>query len=46
MANEKDYVEIGLYCANVCRTLDRGLIGRKLDGLGPSVLYAIGHLTT
>ena len=46
MANDQEYVDLGLACAEVCQTLDRGLNGRRLDGLNPSVLGAIGHLTT
>ena len=33
MANKTDYVELGLACADVCKTLDRGMNGRKLDDL-------------
>ena len=45
MANELDYVELGLSCAEVCEALDQGLKGRRLDELGQSVLRAIGQLT-
>ena len=44
--NEKDYVELGLSCAKVCKTLDRGLAGKRLDELSQSVLEAIQQLTT
>jgi hypothetical protein len=27
MANEQDYVDLGLNCADVCKALDRGLKG-------------------
>ena len=43
--NERDCVEFGLSCADVCKALDRGLKGRRLDELSPSVLEAIQHLT-
>ena len=46
MANELDYVELGLSCAEVCEALDQGLKGRGLDELSQSVLRAIGQLTT
>ena len=46
MANEQDYIELGLSCGSVCRALDRGLKGRRLDELNESVLEAIGELTT
>ena len=46
MANEKDYVELGLTCAGVCKALDRGLNGRRSEELNRSVLEAIEQLTT
>lgn len=46
MANERDYVELGLTCADVSQVLDRGLNGRQLDDLSQSVLGAIEQLTT
>ena len=46
MANKTDYVELGLACADVCRALDRGVNGRRLDELSQSVFEAIGQLTT
>jgi len=46
MANEMDYVELGLACAEVCTALDRGLNGKKLIDLNNSVLEAINQLTT
>lgn len=45
MANEEDYVQVGLSCADICRALDRGLKGRQLDELNQSVLAAISQLT-
>lgn len=45
MINEVDYVDIGLACADVCRALDRGMNGRRMDQLSQSVLEAIGQLT-
>ena len=46
MANEQDYVDFGVNCADVCGVLDRGLNGRRLDELSRSVLDAIGQLMT
>ena len=46
MINQDDYVELGLDCANVCRVLDRGLNGKKLNDLNDSVCEAINQLTT
>ena len=46
MIDRKGYVELGLYCADVCRSLDRGLNHRQTDQLGRPVLEAIEQLTT
>jgi len=46
MANKTEYVELGLACANVCRALDRGMDGRRLDEFSRSVGEAVGQLTT
>jgi len=46
MANKTDYVELGLACVNVCRALDRGMDGRRLDEFSRSVGEAVGQLTT
>jgi len=45
MANEVDYVELGLSCADICRALDRGMNGKKLNDLSQSVCDAINQLT-
>ena len=45
MANQQDYVELGLNCANICRALDRGMGGKRLDDLNQSVCEAINQLT-
>ena len=45
MVNEMDYVDLGLACADVCRALDRGMGGRRMDELSESVVGAIGQLT-
>ena len=45
MVSKVDYVELGLACADVCKTLDRGTNGRRLDELTRSVREAITQLT-
>jgi len=45
MINNPDCVDLGLSCAHVCRTLDRGTDGRKQDELSPSVYDAMGQLS-
>ena len=45
MANEQDYVDLGISWGKVCKALDRGLKGKRLDELSPSVLEAIEELT-
>ena len=44
MINRKGYVELGLACADVCKTLDRGLNHTQTDRLGRPVLEAIEQL--
>jgi len=44
MLNKLDYVELGLACADVCRVLDRGVNGRRLDEIGQPVCEAIEQL--
>ena len=46
MINEQDCVDLGLSCADVCKALDRGLKGRRLEKLSQSVFEAIQQLTT
>ena len=46
MANKTDYVELGLACADVCKALDRGMNGRRVNDLSQPVFEAIGQLTT
>ena len=45
MTNDKDRVDLGLFCARVCNTLDRSLKGRRLEDLSQSGLEAIEQLT-
>ena len=46
MANELDYIGLGLSCGDVYQALGRGLSGRRLEELSKSVLGVIGKLTT
>jgi len=46
MANELEYVKLGLDCADICKALDRGMNGKKLDDLSQTVCDAINKLTT
>ena len=45
MTSELDLVELGLYCADICKALDRGLNGKKLGDLSQSMCDAINQLT-
>lgn len=45
MEDNRDFVDIGLFCADICKALDRGLEGGRSDGLSQSVLTAIEQLT-
>ena len=44
MVNEADYVELGLVCADVCKTLNQKMGIRRKDQLSQSVLKAIEKL--
>ena len=46
MANEPEYVELGLACAKVCKALERGMNGMNLDDLSQSAREAMDQLTT
>ena len=45
MANETDYVELGLACADVCKALQQGMNGRRPDDLSDSEREAMTQLT-
>jgi len=45
MIKNPDCVELGLSCAHVCRTLDRGTDGKRQDELSLSVYDAMSQLT-
>ena len=44
MANQQDYVDLGLSCANICKALERGMGGKAPDDLSQSVRDAINQL--
>ena len=44
MINKTEYVELGLACADVCETLDRGTNRKRMYQLSRSVLEAIEQL--
>ena len=46
MANEQDYVDLGLSCADICKALERGMDGKSLNDVSKSVCDAINQLTT
>ena len=46
MANKEDYVDLGLSCVDVCKALERGMGGKRLDELSGPVRDAIDQLTT
>ena len=45
MVNEPDCVELGLFCADICRVLDQGTNEKKPDELSQSVYGAINQLS-
>ena len=45
MLNELDYVDLGLFCADICKALEQGMGGKSLDDLSRSVRDAINKLT-
>ena len=45
MANDQDYVDLVLSCADICKALERGMGRKKLDDLNKSVRDAINQLT-
>ena len=46
MANDQDYVDLGMSCADICKALKRGMGDKKSEGLSKSVRDAINQLTT
>ena len=46
MANEQDYVDLGLSCADICKVLERGMGRKSLNDLNKSACEAINQRTT
>ena len=46
MVNERDYVELGLFCAEICTALEQGMGKKRLKDLSKSVRGAINKLKT
>jgi hypothetical protein len=46
MANNRDYIELGQACADVCQALYQRLKGRRSDELSEFALDAIEDLNT
>ena len=46
MANEQDFVDLGLSCSDVCKALEKGMDGKSLGDLNKSVRDAINQLMT
>jgi hypothetical protein len=46
MANEQDYVELGLNCAQICTALDRGMDKENPTDLNEPLREAINQLMT
>ena len=46
MANEQDFIDIGLSCVDICKALERGMGDKSLDDLSKSVCEAITQLKT
>ena len=45
VGNKQEFADLGLYCADVCKALDRGLNGKGLKELSKSLREAIKELT-
>ena len=45
MVNKKRRIDLGLFCADVCKALGRVMDGKTLDDLSKSVCDAIEQLT-
>lgn len=45
MANDQDFVDLGLACAEICRALERGVRGKRMKDLNRTVREAMKQLT-
>jgi len=46
MHSNEEYVGLGLFCADICKALERGMNGKTLDDLNQSTRDAIDQLMT
>ena len=46
MGNEQGYVDLVLFCAEICQTLDRGIEGKKEEDLTRPLRDAMDRLMT
>jgi hypothetical protein len=44
MANEQDYVDLGLHCAKICETLKRGMDKTKQEDFSRCLCEAVDQL--
>ena len=42
MVKKRDYIELGLLCADICGALERGMSGKKLNDLSESLYHRPG----
>jgi hypothetical protein len=45
MQNKDDFIDVGVYCAQICSAIDRGTRGMTEETLSPSFVEAIKDLT-
>ena len=46
MINKQEFIDIGLYCADICKALDQGVDGRRPEDLSQPMREAINQLMT
>ena len=46
MADERDYIDLGLSCIDVCKALELAMYGKTLNDLNKSARDAINQLIT
>jgi hypothetical protein len=45
MKNKDDFIDVGIYCAEICSAIERGTLGKTEGNLSPSFVKAIKELT-
>jgi hypothetical protein len=45
MKNKDDFIDVGVYCAQICSAIERGTHGKTEENLSPSFVEAIKELT-